>query len=67
MRETVAAGVRVVVVADNPEANRDAVECVGRVWFDVADGCGTRQAAASTRRTRWQRQGGRSTASEWWT
>lgn len=46
MREAVAVGVRVVVVADNPEANRDAVECVGRIWFDVADGCGTRQADA---------------------
>ncbi|MFC8799077.1 acyltransferase family protein [Promicromonospora sp. NPDC057138] len=46
MREAVAAGVRVIVVADNPEANRDAVECVGRVWFDVADGCGTLQADA---------------------
>ncbi|GHH76476.1 acyltransferase family protein [Promicromonospora soli] len=46
MREAVAEGIGVVVVADNPEANRDAVECVGRVWFDVADGCGTRQANA---------------------
>jgi peptidoglycan/LPS O-acetylase OafA/YrhL len=46
MREAVAAGVRVVVIADNPEANRDAFECVDRVWFDVDDGCGTWQADA---------------------
>jgi len=46
LKDAVARGIRVVVIADNPDPSNDAVECVLRYTFDVADRCGTSRSMA---------------------